>query len=96
MWDMNDIVKIEYRSEYTFRVQFDDGLAGDVDLSGFLNGPVFEPLKDINFFKQAGIDGGTISWPNGADVAPETVYALLEAPVSKVAEEPPEYGSENG
>jgi len=59
-------------------VRFEDATSADIDLSYLLDyGPVFEPLRDPSYFRQLRVDrgAGTITWPNGADIAPETLYA---------------------
>ncbi|OGA39141.1 MAG: hypothetical protein A3G28_01375 [Betaproteobacteria bacterium RIFCSPLOWO2_12_FULL_68_19] len=75
---MHKIVKVEALEGYRLRVIFDDGVAGIVDLSERLFGPVFEPLKDPAYFRQVGIDEfGAVCWPNGADLAPDALHARL-------------------
>jgi hypothetical protein len=78
MWDMNDVTKVEYRGGYVYHIQFDDGAEGEVDFSEYLSlGPIFEALRDRSLFSKATVEGGTITWPNGADVAPETLYEKM-------------------
>jgi len=75
---MNRVKAVEYVRDYVFHIVFDDDLDGEVDFSEYLDkGPVFVPLKDKTVFRQAIVEGGTISWPNGADVAPETLYEKI-------------------
>jgi len=79
MWNLNEVERIEYRHNYVYHIVFDDGLSGEVDFEPFLGrGPVFEPLKEIEFFKRATVEAGTIAWPNGADISPESLYEKLE------------------
>ena len=68
------VIRAEYRGEYRIHLTFSDGLADTVDFSRWLDGPVFEPLKDPAYFQRFFLEGGTVAWPNGADVAPETLY----------------------
>jgi hypothetical protein len=73
------VVGAEYVGEHRIRVTFDDGVVGTVDFQPWLKGPVFEPLRDMAFVRRFFLDGGTVAWPNGADVAPETLYERASA-----------------
>ena len=61
-------------SEYRIHLTFNDGTERTIDFTRWLEGPVFEPLKDPEYFQRFFLDGGTVAWPNGADIAPETLH----------------------
>ena len=73
------VTAVRYISGYVLELTFSDGTKGEVDLSGELYGRLFEPLKDVNEFSKVRVDPdlSTIVWPNGADLAPDTLYDLV-------------------
>ena len=79
-WHLNDVVEVRVTGDRVVYLRFDDGLSGELDLHEYMGtGPVFDPLKNDDFFRRVRLEGGTVAWPNGADIAPETLYAKLEA-----------------
>ncbi|GMU71243.1 MAG: DUF2442 domain-containing protein [Burkholderiales bacterium] len=73
------IAECRYVGGHTLWLRFSDDAQGEVDLSGELDGPVFEPLKDVETFRQVILhpELRTLVWPNGADFAPEFLRSLL-------------------
>ncbi|MCL6447387.1 MAG: DUF2442 domain-containing protein [Armatimonadetes bacterium] len=61
---------------YILEIEFDDGEKAVVDLSEYLYGEVFAPLKEINKFRNFRVDekSGTIVWDTGADFCPDFLY----------------------
>ncbi len=70
----------KYVRGFVIWLRFNDGAEGEVDLSGELDGDVFEPLKEIKFFKSFRVDPEleTLVWENGADFAPEFLYENMK------------------
>lgn len=73
------VVSAEYVREYKLRLRFTDGDERVVDFSRWLHGEVFQPLANQREFKRFFIAGGTVCWPNGADIAPETLRTADDA-----------------
>ena len=73
---MIEVVSAEYIKEYKIKVDFNNGQTGIVDLKKNLWGEAFEPLKDINLFKNFKVNIDTIEWSNGVDIAPEFLYDI--------------------
>ena len=72
------VVAVEVTGPHSLTLTFRDGVEKQIDLLPLLVGPIFQPLRDPSCFRRVLLDPvtGTIIWPNGADIAPETLYAL--------------------
>lgn len=78
MRELPEVVAAEYRGGYRIHLRFGDGRESTVDFSNWLAGPIFESLRDVERFREFVVEGGTVAWPNGADIAPETLYRASE------------------
>ena len=66
-----------YSFDYTLELTFSDGLQVKIDFTDWINKyPFFKPLQDLNYFKNLSLDGWTVVWENGADIAPETLHEI--------------------
>ncbi|MBL8470456.1 MAG: DUF2442 domain-containing protein [Rhodocyclaceae bacterium] len=62
---------------YQLAITFQDGQSGIVDCSrivGAADPGIFAPLANADFFAQARLELGAITWPNGADLDPLWAY----------------------
>lgn len=71
---MPTVISANYEGGHRIRLSSSEGTVKTVDFPRCLRGPIFEPLKDPSYFRRFFIDAGTVVWPNGADIAPETLF----------------------
>ena len=85
-----DITAVEVVGEYRLRLSFEDGTVGEVDFKDREWRGVFEPLADPGYFAQVRVDpdSGTITWPNGTDMAPEPLYEEARRNIVEPASSP--------
>lgn len=85
MFILHRVKKAEYLSDYKILLTFEDKKKKIVDfekaLDGF-EGEIFQPLKDIKYFRKFQVAMHTVIWPNEADVAPEYLYDIGALTVS--------------
>lgn len=74
---MHHVKKAKYLEDYKILLTFEDKKMKIVDFKKALEdfkGPIFRPLKDIEYFKNFRLSIGTVTWPNEADVSPDYLY----------------------
>jgi hypothetical protein len=76
-------VEAKHIIDYQVWIKFDDGKSGKINLIDEIWGEVFEPLKDINYFRNFKIENDTLSWKNEVDLAPDFLYELLNQQTKK-------------
>lgn len=72
---MNPRVKaVVAKDDYKLEIEFANGEIGVYDCAPLLDFGVFQELRDIDYFKQARAEGGTVAWPHEQDICPDTLY----------------------
>ena len=76
---LNPITSAEARPGYRLWIKFADGVEGEVSLMHLVGKGVFEAWEDLGFFSEVSIDpeSGTVAWPGGIDLAPDTLYTQI-------------------
>lgn len=80
------VIRAKPRANYQIEVVFDNHEIKLFDARPYLELGIFEELKDRSYFDSVAVESGTISWKNGQDFSPDTLY--LEGKVVAPAEEP--------
>ncbi len=73
------VINVTPLQAFNMLIEFKDGTKKQIDLDPFLHGPIFEPVRnDPDVFRDVRIEGGTVAWPNGADIDPDVLYYDLK------------------
>jgi hypothetical protein len=68
------IREVKVLEGFRLSLELTDGSLIERDVSRLLVGPVFEPIrKDLAVFARVRVEGGTVVWPNGADLCPDVL-----------------------
>ena len=77
---MERVTSVRPLDDCRLDVTFQDGTTGIISLKDRLFGPVFEPLRDPSVFRLVSVNEfGAVCWPNGADLAPDSLHEQLRA-----------------
>lgn len=82
-----EVTHATYLDGYKIKLVFNHTIERIVDLVQELDGEIFEPLHDLDYFRSFFIDCGTISWKNGADIAPEYLFFISQRVGEKVSDD---------
>jgi hypothetical protein len=71
-----DITEVAAVRHGVLCVTFADGTTGEVAVLERMRGPVFDEARTPEGFARVSVDAetGTVVWPGGADLAPDTLY----------------------
>ena len=78
----HDVKHLSPLPDFMLQVELEDGRHGIFDLKPHLQMPGFKALRDPVYFAQVRVLCGAVTWPDGEDIAPETLAAELKSMAS--------------
>ena len=85
---LKDIIEVAARPQHKLFLRFEDGVTGEVDVAKISNfAGVFAALRDESRFAEVIMNKelGAVLWPNGADLDPDVLYAIVSGKRVEVA-----------
>jgi Protein of unknown function (DUF2442)/Domain of unknown function (DUF4160) len=78
---LTKVTRLEKLDGFRLRVRFNDGSEGVHDFAAMVKepGPMLEPLRDEDHFARVFLEFGAPTWPNGFDIAPESLRREMAA-----------------
>jgi hypothetical protein len=73
-----DVVTIKVIAPRTLHIVFADGLEGSIFIDESFCTGVFTVLKDDAEINLAFVENGVVTWANGLDLAPDTMYKEIK------------------
>ena len=68
------VTAVEPVGDHVLRLTLCDGSVVERDVGPLMVGEVFEPVRrDVGQFRAVAVCGGTVCWPNGADLCPDVL-----------------------
>jgi len=68
------VAAVTARNDYSLEITFTNGEVGVFACSHLLDFGVFRDFRDLDYFKRARAEAGTVAWPHGQDICPDTLY----------------------
>lgn len=68
-------IEVKALENYDLYIKFEDGKEKIYNVKHLIEKfSFYKNLKDVNYFKCVKVNGNTIVWKNGEDIAPENLY----------------------
>ncbi len=68
------VLKVKPRKDYKLDLIFTNGEKRIYDCTPIMGFGIFTELKDLHYFLMARPLHGTVVWPHGQDICPDTLY----------------------